>query len=256
MRLFIVLMCFFGITAAEARGLRSIADRLPQVIKRAEIGKFVAIGALGTILLCSPSCEHGDRMVDGGFTRSGTPADKNPKVTYQARNLAYSLSSIIGNQRTGRVTETQHSGVTVKLTYAESPAVELYLERHDDADDITYSERFYLYPRGTSGSFDIYDSRTGGNDIGDGYGYDDGRISYTFEAGNGVEVTFLVSGETGARIVRRTLGQRGIYASKRVLDGQDVRGQPRYRNETFSLIGLPAHHFLTIGINAQLTRSD
>ena len=255
MRLLIVWMIFsFGLTVAEARGIRSIADRLPQVIKRADIGKFVAMGALGTILLCSPSCEHGDRMVDGGFTRSGTPAIN--KVTYQGRNLPYSLGMIIGNQQTGRIQETQHSGATVKLTYAKDPAVELFLERHDVDEGVTYGERFYLYPRGTSGSFDIYDSRTGGTDIGDGYGYDDGRTRYTFEAGNGVEITFLVSRETGERPVRRTLGSRGIYASKRVSDGQDHRGQPRYRQETFSLMGLPAHHFLTIGTNAQLSRSD
>ena len=256
MRLFILWVCFFGLAVAEARGIRSIADRLPQVIKRADIGKFVAMGALGTMILCSPGCEHGDRMVDGGFTRSGTPAANKVKVTYQARNLPYSLGMIVGDQQTGRVSETQHSGITVKLTYAESPAVELYFERHDAAESTTYGERFYLYPRGTNGSFDIYDSRTGGTDIGDGYGYDDGRTSYTFEAENGVEITFLVSGGTGARRVVRTLGQRGIYASKRVLDGQDHRGQPRYLQETFSLLGLSAHHFLTIGTNAQLTRSD
>ena len=253
MRLLIVLMFFFGFSLAEARGIRSIANRLPQVIKRAEIGKFVAMGALGTMLICSPGCEHGDRMVDGGFTQSGTPYGAVTPHTYSASNLAYSLSSIIGNQRTGSVRETQHRGILLNLLYyQELQKVAVYLERHDQGKFKTYSKQIDMYPRGTGNSFDIYDSRTGGSDIGDGYAYDDGRTSYTVNAGDGVELTFLVSGHTSDG--GRTIGRQGLYASKRVLDGQDLRGQPVYRNEKFSWLGLDAHHFLRIGPDAQLTR--
>ena len=201
-------------------------------------------------------------MVDGGFTSSGNPAYSNnvSLETYRATNLPYSLGSIIGDQSTGSIRETQHSGITVELTYyPELQKVNLYLERYDAAKFKTYNKQVGMYPRGTSGgSFDIYNSRTGGTDIGDGYAYDDGQTRYTLDVGNGVEMTFLVSGHVvtsgGGR--GRNLGRGGIYASKQVLDGYDLREQPIYRNETFSLLGLPATHFLRIGTNAQLTKQS
>lgn len=249
MKLIVVWMLLFGFSVVEARGVRSITERLPQIAKRIGIDKIVGVTALGTVLLCSPSCEHGERLVGEQFTRSGTPATtiSNTKRTYHGENLAYSLASIIGNQKTGTTRETHHTGIYVKLG-VWSDALSITLERERDSEIL--SKRFSLNYAGaaSSGSFDIYDSAN--NDIGDGYFYTNGRTSYSFEAGNGVEVELLLNeGNDGGA----TIQLLRFFASKEVLDGQNLHGQPVYRNETFSWLELPANHFLRIG-NAQLER--
>ena len=250
MRLIVVWVLFLCFGVVEARGLRSVTDRLPQIAKRIGIGKFVGVTALGTVLLCSPSCEHGERMVGEQFTRSGSPADAgNTRRTYHGENLAYSLGSIIGNQKTGTIRDTHHTGIYLKLG-VWSDALSITIERERDGEIL--SKRFSLTYAGaaSSGSFDIYDNQ-GSNDIGDGYFYTNGRTSYNFDAGDGVEVSLLLN-EGSNREARIQLLR--FYASKEVLDGQDFRGQPVYRNERFSWLELPANHFLSIGTNAQLER--
>lgn len=254
MRLLCVGMIFFGFSLAEARGLRPITDRLPKLLKRAEIGKFVAMAALGTMILCAPSCEYGDRMVDGGFTRSGNPALGSDAVTYSGTDLAYSISSIVGDQRTGTIQETHHTGIDVQIGLGvTTQALVVTLNRPDSEKGKTFEEQFTVYLGAVNNrSFDIYDSY-GGTDIGDGYAWDNGQRRYNFDAGNGVELSLLIRAETTANgVASRVL--RRLYASKEVIDGQDHRGQPIIRNEKFSWLGLPASHFLRIGTNATLTR--
>ena len=256
MRLFIVLMFFFGFSLAEARGLRSITDRLPKVIKRADIGKLVTMGAFVGVVLCSAGCEYGDRMVDGGFTRSGNPALGSDSVTYSGTDLSASTASIIGDQRTGTIQETNHSGIDVQIGLGMTrQALALTLNRHDTEKGKTFEEQFTVYLGTVNGrSFDIYDSY-GGTDIGDGYMWSNGQRRYVFDAGDGVELSLVITGETTTNGVS-SVNLKRLYASKEVIDGQDHRGQPIIRNEKFSWLGLPSSHFLRIGTNARLTRQN
>lgn len=253
MRLLIVWIFFFGFSLVEARGIRSIVDRLPQVIKRADIGKFVAMGALGSILLCSPACEYGDRMVDGGeFTRSGNPALGRDSITYLGTDLAYSLANIVDNS--GTVQQTDHTGIDVQIGFGVTrQALALTLNRHDLEKGKTFEEAFTIY-LGTVNrrSFDIYNSY-GGSDIGDGYVWDNGQRRYVFDAGGGVELTLLISGETTSNGMTGVVLKQ-LFAQKEVLAGQNFHGQPIYRNERFSWLGLPASHFLRVGTDARLAR--
>lgn len=252
MRLLIVSMFFWGFSLAEARGIRSIVDRLPQVIKRADIGRFVAMGALGTMIFCSPGCEYGDRMVDGGFTRSGNPALGRDSITYLGTDLSYSLGNVVGGF--GAVQETNHTGIDVQIGFGTTrQALVLTLNRHDIEKGKTFENSFTIY-LGTVNrrSFDIYNSY-GGSDIGDGYVWENGQRRYVFDAGNGVELTLIISGETTTDGVTGIVLKQ-LYAQKEVLVGQNFHGQLLYRNERFSWLGLPSSHFLRIGTDAQLPR--
>ena len=245
---FFVLMFSLASSVVEARAVRSITERLPQIAKRIGIGQLVGATALGTMLLCSPGCEHGERMVGEQFTRSGTPANTgNQRRTYHGEDLLYSLGNIIGNQRTGSTRDTHYSGLIMKLG-VWSDELSITIERQRDGEIL--SKRFSLtYANAaSSGSFDLYDSSN--NDIGDGYFYTNGRTSYDFDAGDGVRVSLLLN--EGNNVEARVQLAR-FYASKRVVDGQNLHGQLVYRNETFSWLELPASHFFRIGA-AQLER--
>lgn len=249
-RLFVVWMVFVGFGVAEARGIRPVADRLSQVVKRGGIGKLVSMTALGAMLLCSPGCEYGERMVSNGFVASDNPANLPDSETFSETNLPYTLGDLQSNLE-------NHTGIDLSLIYYTNLGyVTVSLQRPDTEKGKTFREQFHISPRTTSeNQFDIYTTApSGGDKIGSGSIDSNGQTSYNFNTANGVTIAFAVgpsvSGIKEGAVASRALGS--LRAHKEVASYDDD-GNYFTSLEQFSWLGLPATHYLWIGSQDEQT---